>query len=718
MANLPPIKHKTKLKHNFPTDWQAVLFRNYGQLPLQNIAKVIDISLQSLEREADNLGLSKIGKSDKWQEKGYISLIKNNWHLLPYEQIIDLLDMSLEQLAFILKEDDFLDAKLGDFKPHCEKVCYRELNADEVLQTKEIKKIVEKYQSYAIEPFSFKTNAATQPTERLAQSKFDRIIYSYLAVFGDVFITDTAESYPDWLLEEYQKKNINGLWMQGILYQLSRYDFDEKLSQGYEIRRKNLNSLIERCKKYGIKIYLYFNEPRAMPSSFFEGREHLKGHNFNNLYSLCTSNKEVKDYLYTATKELLNECSGLGGLITITMSENLTHCYSRSFDAVTTCPRCSAKKPYELAAEVNNIFAKAARDSKSRAKIISNLWCWDSFTSWSYEDTKKGIDALDKDISVMLISENSMEISKADTKSIVIDYSISNVGPSERSKNLLQYAKSRGHKIFAKVQINNSWECSAVPFIPVFDLIKEHIDNLKKVNIDGLMLSWTLGGYPSLSLDFLDKALDNSFDEKLWYDEKFGDASAVIKNAVTLFSKAFENYPFDLEFLYKGPVNLGSANLWYVEPTGQDSTMVGFPYDDLTGWKGVFSKENLIKLLEKLSSGWKEGLDLLDGLNEDLKSNENVDEIITMAQVCYCHFYSSYLNSRFIMERDTVNSASARQTLIELIDKEKLNVMRLYNAQSKDARIGFEASNHYYYNQNLLLEKIINLNAAKRSLSI
>ena len=39
--------------------------------------------------------------------RGYITLIRRNWHLLPYEQLLELVEMTPEQLAFTLREDDF-----------------------------------------------------------------------------------------------------------------------------------------------------------------------------------------------------------------------------------------------------------------------------------------------------------------------------------------------------------------------------------------------------------------------------------------------------------------------------------------------------------------------------------------------------------------------------------------------------------------------------------
>ena len=42
------------------------------------------------------------------KSRGYITIIRRNWHLLPYEQLLELVQMTPEQLSFALREDDAL----------------------------------------------------------------------------------------------------------------------------------------------------------------------------------------------------------------------------------------------------------------------------------------------------------------------------------------------------------------------------------------------------------------------------------------------------------------------------------------------------------------------------------------------------------------------------------------------------------------------------------
>src|SRR2546423_1417215 len=70
---------------------------------------------------------------------------------------------------------------------------------------------------------------------------------------------------------------VNGVWLQAVLYRLAPFPWDLALSEHYQERQHNLRELVERAKKHGIGVYLYLNEPRAMPGSFFARHPELRG---------------------------------------------------------------------------------------------------------------------------------------------------------------------------------------------------------------------------------------------------------------------------------------------------------------------------------------------------------------------------------------------------------------------------------------------------------
>ena len=79
------------------------------------------------------------------------------------------------------------------------------------------------------------------------------------------------------------------------------------------------------------------------------------------------------------------------------------------------------------------------------------------------------------------------------------------------------------------------------------------------------------------------------------------------------------------------------------------------------------------------------------------------------------HFMSVAQQTRFVASRNRLRAAttdsdreSARKNLRILIRDEMRLAKLLYDEASEDSRLGFEATNHYYYTPIDLVEKVIN----------
>ncbi len=535
---------------HFPAAFQAVVWRNWGMVPVERLAHILGTSTENILKTADDLGLRVPPVLNKrWLARGYITIIKNNWHLLTYEQLLELLDWSPEQLAYALKEDDFLYHKVGLLKPKPESVQFRPLEPEEITATAEIRKTINRYfpgpeedaaedvagdmaggtdgdavvgasgaksgaeafdfidelsapVKYALytfgkpmedeividgrwsivyggrsklvkaaagrfvrhieEKFGFNINISTgNPSGNISgdslydlagnyscnssgnpdgvkeiqlvvkpdrdymaeshiihispdhivikavdnegvmrgllrleneltirgapylkeqlitrRTKIDlRIIYSYFAVYGDPFIDPELDPFPEGLLERLAAAGINGIWLQAVLYRLVPFKYDISLSEGWEQRIAGLRRMVKKAASYGIGIYLYLNEPRAMRPEVFDKYPDIAGHRIDNTgyICMCTSKKEVQDYLRESCAKLFKEVSGLAGVFTITMSENRTNCYSGS---KTNCPVCSQRKAHEVIAEVNRCIEEGVHSVKPGAKVICWNWGW------------------------------------------------------------------------------------------------------------------------------------------------------------------------------------------------------------------------------------------------------------------------------------------------------------------------------------------------------
>jgi hypothetical protein len=298
------------------------------------------------------------------------------------------------------------------------------------------------------------------------------------------------------------------------------------------------------------------------------------------------------------------------------------------------------------------------------------------------------------------------------------------VGPGSRATRHWALAKQRGLKTVAKVAFNNTWELSSVPYLPVLDLVAEHCENLARADIDGMMLSWTLGGYPSPNLEVAHRfsTIPDANKESVLESiatERYGAAAApYIRRAWTAFSDGFRQFPYDGNVMYFAPQQMGPANLLYGERTGYKSTMVGIPYDDLNGWRGAYPPKILAKQFDKVAAAWATGLGHFD---EALKSaptekREVIQADLGIACAGYLHFASVVNQIRFVLARDALlqrdlslsDKRALRDQIQMLLKDEILIASKLFNITQNDSRIGFEASNQYYYVPLDFVEKVIN----------
>ncbi|MBN1817595.1 MAG: hypothetical protein JW828_09545 [Sedimentisphaerales bacterium] len=723
---------------HFPDRLHAFVWRNWELVSAERMAKVLQTTADNVRNIGQSMGLpSNMAFPETYDRRAYLSIIRRNWHLLPYDQLLTLLDWNAEKLAFTLREDDFLWIKLGSLKPSCPTLRYippdraaRERCAR--IQATVVSHFGESLDRPARPRFDFleefsATDTPYIPPRESAPDQPIRFLYSYFGVFGDPLLHPEPDPYPEKLLQALSQRGVNGVWLHVVLRQLAPSTVFPEFGADSDIRIANLRKLVGRARKYGIKVYLYMNEPRAMPESFFQGREELRGFRQGDHCCLCTSADPVRQWLRESLRYVFRSVPDLGGVFTITASENLTNCFSHSRDAA-GCPRCSKRSGPEVIAEVNRTIAAGVWEGNPDAAVIVWDWGWPDGTAagWGHPDwAAKIIEALPDNVYLMSVSEWGKPIVRGGIPSAVGEYSISAVGPGPRAQRHWALAGKRGLKTIAKVQINSSWELSAVPFIPAMNLIAQHGDNLSNAGIDGLMLGWTVGGYPSPNLELVrqfqsspkptvQQALENVAQSRYG-----AEAVEDVLAAWSLYSSAFAEYPFHIGFVYSGPAQYGPANLFYPAPTGYRATMIGFPYDDVEGWRGIYPPDVLAGQFEKMAEQWKQGLSrfekVLPGITDRQRRN-NARLDLGVAEAVYLHCKSVANLIRFIAARDALRSGSLnpaeralhRTEMQTLVAEEIQHAKRLFALTRNDPRIGFEASNQYYYLPLDLVEKVIN----------
>jgi hypothetical protein len=464
-------------------------------------------------------------------------------------------------------------------------------------------------------------------------------------------------------------------------------------------------------------VYLYLNEPRTMPLSFFEERPELRGVVVGDHATLCTSLPEVREYLAAAVAAVCRAAPDLAGIFTITASENVTSCWSHGRGA--ECPRCGERSAGEIFAEVNGCVREGIRRAGSSARAIA--WDW----GWPDEAAGEAIARLPEDAWLMSVSEWSLPIARGGVESRVGEYALSAVGPGPRARRHWALARRRGLRALAKIQASNTWELSTVPYIPVLENVARHAAALRDEGVDGLMLGWTLGGYPSPNLEVVAAVGDGMDAEGAMLAvarRRFGErlAPAVVA-AWRHTSAAFTEYPYHGGVVYHAPIQLGPANLLWEAPTGYRATMVGFPYDDLDGWRAIYPPEVFVAQMETVADGFERATAELERAaataEPDAESPERraLASELRVATAVALHCRSVANQARFVLARRALAAAktaaeaeAALATLEEVLAEEILLAARLHDLQAHDSRLGFEASNQYAFVPIDLAEKVIN----------
>ena len=730
VADLPRGAEKApEVVPHFADRLQTFVWRNWNLVPVERLATVLRTTPENVSEIAASLGLPAYRKPTWSTEQIYITLIRRNWHLLPYEQILELVEMTAERLKFALQEDDFLWVKLGHIKPKCEPILYSPPDENAKRRAAEIAALLrDTVKTETVARFAFiddlkKVDEAAVPSDVTeSQSSSLRYIYSYFAIFGDPLYSDDSEIFSDGLLQKLQQLNVNGVWLHVVLRELAPggEKFPE-FGHGHEKRIENLRNLVARAKKFGIGIYLYMNEPRTMPPAFFQnaavpGRAEMAGVDYGGFKALCISNPDVQNWIKDALSHIFSEVPDLAGVFTISGSENRTHCNSHY--AWQNCPQCKSKTGAEVTALANALVQEGVHRAAPDAKVIVWDWGWNG-----HGMATDVIEKLPTNIWLQSVSEWALPIERGGVKSTVGEYSISSVGPGPRAQEHWKTAKERGMKAVAKVQLNCTWEIAAVPYVPVMDLIAEHCENLKRQDIDGMLLSWTLGGYPSPNLE-IPKLFDRDpvptksevLDELA--QKRYGtEGAAVAREAWTILSEAYREYPYSGHVVYHAPVQMGPANLLRLEPTGYTSTMVGLPYDALDAWRGHYPPEIFAGQFDKVAKGFTEGIEKLERAVAlaPRPHRYDIEAELRYAKVCRLHFASVANQVRFTMLRNEGNAAETseerkealRKEMIPIVENELVLAQELYRLTLRDSSIGFESTNQYFYVPNDLLEKMV-----------
>jgi hypothetical protein len=554
-----------------------------------------------------------------------------------------------------------------------------------------------------------------------------RYIFTYYEMYGDMLKDSVGDFYPETYLANLVHYGINGIWLQGLLSSLAPSDAFPEFGKESKPLITRLNSLIERSQRHGLKVFLYFNEPRAQSEEFYRNHPEARGKwvPSRGAHAMCTSSKMVQQHLSSGFRNLFTLAPGLAGVFVITASENLTNCYSNAGQG--ECPRCSSRKPHEVISEVINLIEQGVHRAKPEAEVMAWDWSWHGLIEEDPQaETIKGINSR---VALMADFERGEPIERGGIKTTINEYCLSVVGPSPRAATRAKQAADKGSRIYAKLTLSTTWEVGSLPYIPVPLQVAKKFVAMKEHGFDGAMESWSVGGYPSLNLEAA---------KEFYWDPDMTPENAVLRVAARRYGKELAepvarvwdrltesfttHYPFTNGLIYSSPILWGTARNLYFEPLPKPygKTTIWNSKDDNNWGTNVFPPEVMTRLLRTMAADWFRSAGELKRLftQAAILERDEVRKDVGIIEAAAIHFESTANQTWFYVVRDRMLKADDEDEkrklaaeLESLVRRELELAVRHYEIARHDSRIGFEAATQYFYRPANILEKIISCQA-------
>lgn len=481
--------------------------------------------------------------------------------------------------------------------------------------------------------------------------------------FGDE-LSDDIDYYPEEYLNRLMHEGSNGVWIYTRYSDLMPSSIIKEYGKGYEKRIAKLNRTIDKCRRYGIGVYVFAIEPKSLPEEYALNYPDMIGTQmYDGSYPLCCSSERTKQFCFECGKMLVTLCPNLRGMISITYGERPTSCASHIKGSLPTnghptdacCPECSKLKNGEVLALALECLKSGTREANPDFEIVS--WTYGHRT-WDMDDVIDYVDNAPSDVMLMQNFEDmGLEDQLGETK-LAEDYWLSYVGPSNLFIDSAKRAKALGKHVFAKMQVCCSHEIATVPYVPTPGIIFKKYAESRKLGVEGVMQCWYFGNYPSL----MSKAAGELSFEGEFADERafleylagiyFGKTKAkVVADAWEYFAKGYRNYPINIFFSYYGPMH--DSVVWKLALKPKNFTpartwQLVDPVDGDRIWDTIMSghtPEDVRTLCGIMLENWKKGMECLNSIDcshIDEKQIYNVSKAIEILFGGGCNILDFY----------------------------------------------------------------------------
>ena len=437
--------------------------------------------------------------------------------------------------------------------------------------------------------------------------------------------------------------------------------------------------MIRRAEKAGLRVFLYMQTPYALPDTAAFWRRHPDVRGVTYEYrgernrALCVSHPKVQQYIFEATREVSKRLPALGGVITITMSEHIQHCYSHygnpdvpelavPLGQPTGCERCDARQPSDIVLDILRKMHDGLQAAGNGTELIAWNWSWGFFeTDPRHSEIIKG---LPEGVILMAGFERGGSKVILGKERVIDEYSLSFSGPSQRFKDARRAAGRREVPVMARLQFGTTHELATVPNLPLIGSLYDKAKAMRKMGVGGYMGCWNFGNLLTANTSAFNrfltaKQLPPKKQALVDFARDYfpGCDAKKVAEAWKLFGEAMDSYPFSIPFLYWGPLNYAVAHP--IIPGPLDPEPVGPSWlpaergDELKeSFINYFTMTEIIKGLGILSKTWWQGAERLEDALAGCEAPTAREEINTARMAGHCFQSGWNLYRAYRLRRD------------------------------------------------------------------
>jgi len=531
---------------------------------------------------------------------------------------------------------------------------------------------------------------------------------------------NAPKAYTEDMLREIADAGFNAIWIHAILRDVVTSSVFPELGQRSAAHLRSLRTVIRRAKKHGLQVVLFMQPPRgfAPDDPFLKNHPEVAGHSNadpdRTIIAMCTSHPDVQKHLTTCARTLSEKLPDLSGVILITASEHMAHCFSRTnFLKVPVadfapeqnpvdCPRCAKRHPSDVVAELITLIHDGFKDAGNGARVIAWNWSWGLYEP---DPNERILRQLPRDVSLLLGFERGGERTILGKTRVIDEYSISYAGPSERFVRTHKAARTNGLKVMAKLQFVTTHELATVPNLPLIGSLYDKAKAMRKLRVKSFMGCWNFGNMLNANTHAFNRFLTI---ERLPPRERALKAFAAnyfpgcnakgVADAWQAFEDAMRYYPFSIPFLYYSPINYAAglpieAGKLTGDPIGR-SWVDDKRGDDLTPSFGPYTIDEIVTGLGELTQRWESGCNALASALESSKAKAVQPELNSAR--ASAHLMRSAWNQYRAWRLRKNWSQKRMGALVKIAQDELSHLIDFLPIIEKDKRIGFHSECQAY----------------------